>query len=445
MRILLALFLIGFSWASFTMERLYPGDWANWNHVAGALLLLEYLRQLFKHQRIVLLGAAFQVYSWLGMLISAAIIADGTFMIEVTQYGTQNGIFWIVLAYFVAGMEMTVLGYCAASRVRTGVDVQHFPAWVDRWVIFAICGVALSLSALVFFLYGSPLLTGIGRVLFWRTKVPSQLSFVPNLVIQSFALAACYYLLRRRDGKRLMLPSLIVLGYLLATALVLGQKLSAFIVFISVWLLLTASIYPQFKLRKVHILIGLAGAASLLVLIMTWYVIAGRGAGFVVGRAALQAQLLWVIFSDTIPQNVLPQDWRCFLACDGYASGRDFITYISIPLGRYNNYLATNTTLSGFVPALSIITLGPILAFLLHLSFSFILGFMQRKIRKAFQRGNMLYGLLAFKLHFNLTILSVTASLAPVGGIVVVLLLIALYHVFLQRTDTKVTRPAWLA
>lgn len=104
MRLWLAIALTFYSLASYFTERILRGDWANWNHAIGALALAGYLTIYYRAHRDIILTGFYQIYYSIGMLLSAALVSSGMFMFEIAAFGDQNGIFWVMMTYTVAGL-----------------------------------------------------------------------------------------------------------------------------------------------------------------------------------------------------------------------------------------------------------------------------------------------------------------------------------------------------
>jgi len=424
----LALAICIYSIASYSLERASGGDWANWNHAVGGLALVWYVRRYYKDQRDVVLTGFEQIYASLALLLSAAIVSTGVFMFEVAQFGTQNGIFWVVVGFFIPGFEASGIGYRFADRVTFRPHVQRFPHRFEQRLILAITFVTLLLCAYVLVRYRGPTLLGIDRATFWRTIAPSYLSFIPTLVIQSFFFAAYYFLWMRRRGASTRLPVAILVAYILATVLVLGQKFSAFTVYMNTWFVLLPGILPDFRIKARHLLIFAGVLVLLAVSVVVSYVLMGREAAFVLARVALQAQVLWSVFDDTRHLGLWPDDWTCFFQCGQFDNGKDFISYAYLPHKLYSWYADGGTELSGWMPALPILTMGLVAALLLHVMLSFVLGFIQKKVVAAIARENMAYAFLLFKLHLGLTLFWFAGTQSAVRGIFVVILVIALFR-----------------
>lgn len=418
---------------SYVAERRNDGDLASWSHILGLVLVVWYLWLLLRDRSAVVLTSFYQLFYSLGMLIGAAIISSGAHMIEIEYYGTANGFFWIMVIYFVIGMEMTRVGYSFGDRIHLGLAVQQFSSSINRLAILIIVGPILAIATYVFVRTGGPLLSGVDRVTFWREMAPAGTSLVRSLLIQSFFFAAFYFLWQRRIHRSMILPSIVIIGYILSALLVLGEKFSVFVIFLNTWLLLLAGIFSGFRLKLKHFaLMGILVVTILLYTTIT-YLLSGKDASFVLTRAALQAQLLWSVFNDTDALSLLPREPACYFGCGSFSGGSDYISYKYLPEYRYIFYRDGGNSLSGFMPALSILTFGVIVSILVHLTVSFVLGFTQRKMVASFASENPIYGFLLFKVQFALTLIWFAAQDGPLHGLAFTLALIVAYRIIFSK------------
>lgn len=437
----LASALLAWSIVSFFVERHYGGELANWNHITGGLGMVWYLRFLFKDCRALFTTEFYYIVYAIGMLISSALVSGGAYMIEITEFGNQNGAFWIVVAYFITGYEASRIGFSLAGKFRLGANPYRFSWRFNRLLIIILTTSALGVAASIFIRYGGPLLQGVDRVTFWRTIVPNDFSFVPSLLIQTFFFAAFYFLWIRHARKRSIMAAFLLIAYVLAALFVLGQKFSAFIIYIHTWLVISAALFHDFKIKLLHI-IGLTSVVILLSLsIIVSYTLLDHDAIFALVRVALQSQLLWSVLADESKLSLWPQDWICYFSCPPFNSGADYISFLYLPYDMYNFYTDGGSVLSGFMPALSIITFGLIASLLTHILILFILGFIQRKILFSLTAGNMIYGFLLFKLHLGLTMIWFSAMTSAAPGLLTVFVSICIYRLFfIKKNNTLLFR-----
>jgi len=441
MRLFLAIALVCYSIVSYFIERIFGGDWANWNHALGAVALVWYLIFFYKARREVILTGFFHIYYSIGMLLSAALVSGGMYMFEVAEFGDQNGIFWVMMAYFVSGLEVSNLGYRLGGFFHFKFGVKKLTKGTGKLFILFVTITTLIISVYVFIKYSGPILLGIDRVTFWREFVPSYLSFVPTLVTQSFFFVAFYFLWSKRDEYKSWLPLVILVSYVLIGLFVLGQKLSLFMLFITVWFVLLPGVFPNFIIKRSH-MIPLFGVVALLTAsVLVSYAAQDKEAGFAIARIALQSQLLWSVFDDANAHNFWSGDWSCYFGCGQFANGVNFISYKYLPFGTYKFYSDNGTILSGFMPALSIVTMGIATSLLIHLTISFILGILQRKLLFAISEKNIVYSFLLYKTHIGMTLIWFAAMTTAIPGLVAVLLLIGLYRLSFSVSRAKDRSP----
>lgn len=434
-RLLLAFSIIIYSIFSFFAERKFDGAWPDINHAFGFLLLLLYVVVFFKSNREVLLTGFYQgVYS-VGMLLSAALVSSGMYMFEISEYGNQNGIFWIVLLFFVCGLEINRLGYRVSYSLRMPSLLKKMPVKIDKLIIFGISGISIFLAFYIVAVYRGPMLLGVDRVTFWRSFAPSYLSFFPSLIIQSFFFVAYYFLFMRSQRRSTLVPLAFVVLYFFIGIFVLGQKFSLFILFFAVWLALLPGFFPKFRIEKLHAVVIVFVVVLLSGSVLLNYLSQGRDADFALARIALQSQVLWSVFNDADALVFFSGDWFCYLSCGQYVDGKDFISYRYLPFDTYNFYTDGGTTLSGFMPALPILTMGLFFAVVFHFSISFALGFIQAKLVLACAANNLIYSFLLYKLQVSLALIWFAAITTAIPGFLLTLCLAFLYRVLFSSAN----------
>lgn len=428
MRLWLAIALTFYSLASYFTERILRGDWANWNHAIGALALAGYLTIYYRAHRDIILTGFYQIYYSIGMLLSAALVSSGMFMFEIAAFGDQNGIFWVMMTYTVAGLEASGLGYRLAGFFQFRGGVRNLSRPLSKSLILLITTGTTLISLYVFISYRGPILVGTDRVTFWRELVPPYLSFLPTLATQSFFFVAFYYLWSRQYRQKSALPTVILFSYILTGLFVLGQKFSLFILFLTIWFALLPGMAPNLTLKRSHILALLSAVTLLVASVLVSYTLQDKEPSFALARIALQAQVLWSVFDDAHVHILWPGDLTCYFGCGPFADGKDFISYKYLPFDLYNFYSDGGTTLSGFMPALSIMTLGIPISLLLHLTISFILGIIQKRLVAAVSKRNIFSSFLLYKTHISITLIWFAALQTAIPGLISALLLIVLYR-----------------
>ncbi|SPJ34389.1 DUF6418 domain-containing protein [Kushneria phyllosphaerae] len=362
------------------------------------LMVLIYLTNIFIKSREFTISYFYQIFYFIFLLVSAAIVANGAYMIEIAKEGNANGVFWALAIFFITGLEVSRFAYYCSMRNFERLPSPRVHIAVEKGILLAIVFLAIAISFYVLVRYSSPYLLKIERNDFWTAVVPSSLGFVPSLIFQTFFLALSLYWMK--DGGDKKLASVIVLSYLFITVFVLGQKMSFAITYTMILGFFIAAHKPDFKISwRVMLVSGLAGLSVLGLLIYS-YVIIGRDADFILIRVALQSQLNWsVLDGPEFPwfSTVLAS---CYLGCQGFDSGADFMSYYYLPEAVYNHYTNTGTGLSGFFPALSIFSLGFPLALVAYMLTSFVMGILQAYLVNHIRRKNIIFSFLVFKIYF---------------------------------------------
>ncbi|MFB2531537.1 hypothetical protein ACEYYA_05140 [Paracoccus sp. p3-h83] len=424
----------------YLVERAAPGPWVSWAQGFGVLATLIYLWIFLRNQQAVVLTSFFQIYYTVGMMLSAAIISAGTLMIEIGRVGTANGIFWVLLIYLVVGLEVCRVGYHLAARFRWGHGMLRPSEAANRALIFLFVGLTLAIAAYVLAATGGPVLLGVDRKTFWREIAPPGSAILGSLVSQSFFFVAFYYLTQRKKSERLMLPTLILGSYVLTAIFVLGEKFTMFIVFMNAWFFVVPGAIGQVTLRRGHLLLAVGALIMLVIFAVTSYMMQEKEAGFLLVRAALQAQLLWSVFDEPGALSLWPGRSECLFGCWPFESGQQFISFRYLPVSLFSHYDEIGNVLSGFMPALPILTLGAVLSMALHAVISFAMGVLQQKLVSALAVRNLVYAFLLFKLQFGFAIIWYVQISAPLKGIMATILLIFIYRAtFPVRPATTLT------
>ena len=427
-RFLLVIALLAMSTAFWFMER-GPLSWGfSWHYALAAILTVWYLGALFRNNRAAVFSSFYQIYYSLGMLASATIVASGAPMIEIDRLGSPNGFFWLMLGIFIIGMEATVLGFRSGSSIRFGSEALRLPTVMETTIALLLMLPSILLAIYVFIRTGGPVLTGVDRVTFWRENAPAGTTMVPTLIIQSFFFVAFLYLWRRRLAENMLLPWLVVIIYVLIGIFVLGEKFSLFIVFLNSWFLVLPGVFPDFRFRTKHLIWVVVMVVLLLISLAISYLLQDREAVFILVRAALQSQLLWSVVEDPAGLSLLPQRPECYFGCGWLTDGRDFISFRYLPTSLYNHYTEVENSLSGFAPALQLLTFGGILTILCHLLFCFALGVLQRKVVVAIKNKQGVYGFLLVKLHAILSVIWFSGVQTAYFGLSAAVIAILIYR-----------------
>ena len=427
-RLPLALVLLGLSALFWALEQSTYSLGFGLHYLLAGLGVAWYLRLLLRDNAAATMTSFYQIFYGVGMLASAALISNGAVMIEINATGTANGVFWIMLIFFVIGMEATVLGYGYGHLVRLPARALRLPAGFDLAIMIFIILPVLAMAIYVFLLTGGPVLRGVDRVTFWRSIAPAETKMLPTLMRQFFFFVAFFYLWRARAQGSMVMMRIGLIGYLLAGLFVLGEKFSLFVVLLNIWLIVQIGVVPEFRFKPRHF-VGFAVVMALILLVVAiTYIADEKNIGFILVRVALQAQLLWSVAESAL--DGVSQPWRpeCIFGCDFYSNGRDYISYRYLASGIYNFYREGGSTLSGFMPALPIFTLGPVLAMMLHVFVGIVLGVLQRKTTTAVRKRQSIYSFLIFKMQFSITVIWFAAIETAIPGLLLVVAAIIIYR-----------------
>lgn len=401
-----------------------------------------YLYIFFVNHRKFFLTSFYQIYFMIGLLVSAASISSGAQMIEVGAYGSANGSFWIVFAFFVAGMETTCLGFHSRFLSFLGRMPPNQTWDSSQLIIISTISMVVIVSTYIFVTIGSPITLGIDRIAFWRNYIPTYFSILPSFVLQTYFFVCFYLLVSVKRSTQLAIPVLLFGFYIIITVIILGEKLSAFVILISAFLMVVSGTFPNFRVKLTHFIFAVTVALLILLLISATYIANGRDPSFIFARIALQAQLVWSVLADPYGFRLLPgPDWSCFFGCGWSGDGRDFMAYKYLPYGLYNFYSESGTALSGFMPALPILTFGLILAFAIHLLACFLIGLLQREISISIEKENFISSFLLYKVLFGVVLAWYGARITALAGSMAAFILFAFYLVLFGRAFRQPGRP----
>lgn len=405
------------------LEGFWPGYWI------GLALLVKYLHVFFLNNRNVVLTSFYIIFYYAGMLASGLVVSHGIVMIEIDQIGTANGTFWIVMLFLVVGIEATAMGFGFGRKFCLGLDSRRLPIGINWSISTLFITACLILSLYVMVLTGGPVFGGINRVTFWQSVAPPGSTILPSLVAQSFFFVSYYFLLNRTKTSRSIVPYLVLLAFLLIGIFVLGQKFSLFILFLNIWLLVLAGIMPNAPIKKRYLYLIPILLGALIIYTVFVYAQDDRSAYFVILRIALQSQILWSVLDDASGLSILSTDYHCYFGCNGSVDGREYISKLYLPFDVYAHYKNTGSNLSGFLPALSIKTMGLIPALVFHSTASFFMGFIQIKIVNSLKQKQVIYAFLLFKVQISMNLIFVGGILDAFRGMLLSILAITFYQI----------------
>lgn len=381
------------------------------------VVVIIYLVKNFKKSREHMLTYFYQIYYFIGAMLSAILIGSGVHMIEIQKVGNANGIFWALVIFFIAGLKVSQFAYYWSQRRVTCTRSPNLGRRREKIIVISILSISLLLSLYVLFRYSSPYLLHIDRVNFWRSIVPQGLSFIPNLIQQTFFLAVAFYWSIRDEKIEKKLARLLIWLYLAVTVVVLGQKFSTFIIYATVFLFFISAHKPNFRLSNKVLARAFFGITVIYFLLSFGYSSIDRGDSFIFIRTALQSQLIWSVFDSPDFSWLGDAPSICFWGCGDAPTGIIFITFKYLSLSLFEFYKEGGTVLSGFMPALPILTFGIPIAFLLHIAFSFFGGITQAYLVEQLKRRNIIFGFFIFKINFALVMFWYAAMHSAIFGV----------------------------
>lgn len=360
-------------------------------------LFIFYLLSFYKKDYRFILSSFYQMYYYFGMIISSIVITSGSYMYEIQQQGWANGLPWIVVLFSVLCIESSYIGY---RLVRFDFSVSHSNI-IQKIFVITLISVTMLLSIYILLRYGSPLLHGVNRVKYWGLIAPSYLSPVRLLLVFSFYIGVMYFYFCRMKGKSVINMRLILLFHILMVPILLGEKVSIFIMLIFASLMVS-SVYidknQADKLLRSVVFIVL----SLIVMAALIYQEMGLGYDFVLKRIALQGQVLWSVLNEHKSNLIYGLLSESNFPMTIILDGRDFIERRYLPFNTYMLNQETGTSLSGFSPAIQILMFGFPLTVLICFLFFIILGVVQKIALLSIARFDFIRSFLLFLIYFLL-------------------------------------------
>lgn len=366
--------------------------------------VFAYLIKEFHESREHLLSYFYQVFYFVGLLVSALLISNGAYMIEIQKFGNPNGSFWLLVIFFISGYEVSRLAYYKCIKYLAASESPSIDKRIERVVMLTITFAVIALSLFILVRYSSPVLLKMERSTFWGGVVPASYSFIPTLVLQTFFLAISLRWVRPSSRKSQVLAACIVFLYIFVTIFVLGHKLSALIIYIMVFLTFIGAHNPGFKIKTRAVIALTTAIVALYLLVVFSYGNIGRDSSFILTRLALQSQLVWSVLDTLYFPLTSSAPWACYWGCSGLESGSDFISSEFLPSKLFYHYKDSGAGLSGFLPALPVFTFGSVVAFILHIAFSIFGGGLQAYLVLQVRKYNVIYGFLIYKIHFAIVL-----------------------------------------
>jgi hypothetical protein len=408
--------------------------------LTSLLILSGYFLQLHKDSPVFLYTSFYQVYSFIGIATSLIIIGFGTPMLEIAQDGNSNGSFWVILIFLTLGLETGRLGFDYFSSA-SALNIRKINRHTTEIIVFSVSAVVLSIGIFILLKYGSPVILGVTRVAFWTNIVSGSLSLYPSLLGQTFFLCAFTYLNRRKRNEKNGKGLAIIVLYFLTTLFVAGEKFSTFIFYITAFFALSAGIYGGLTITKKIVFTAITALVVLLSITTLNYLATDKDAIFLAYRIAMQGQLLWSVLSENAHTLMFGYASHCYFGCNNYESGTDFISAKYLPSGLWDSYQETGSGLTGFMPALPILTFGMPITLLIHLIVSFLYGGLQRALVRMIENCDLIASFLLFKIYFGLLVFWYASKDSAIPGVLVTatvfFLWVLIFHVERLKSSKK--------
>lgn len=407
--------LIGF--AVFGFERINKGGHlgAFTSLVAIAVFFL-YLRSIYRNDKKYFLSSLYQIFYFLGLIISGLLVSNGFEMLEIGEVGYQNGTVGLLLAFFVVTTTAGKSGFKFAScqkmlqpRGRLSKKFENI-VFASAFFLIAVTSIYVMLK------YGTPYSSELARTAFWQKNIPDYLAWLGSGIKQCFNFTLIYYFsnksgFSRRNGK----IALIFLIFL--TFALLGEKFSAFIIYASgVGLIVAAGskqMIEKLKLFRYAITITLS---LLIFTVISYSVVSSYDDLFFLYRIGMQSQVIWSVLNIDINNLLFNTDFGSFWGV-GWKSPADMFSAQLLPDYLYRHYDETGTTLTGFMPALQIQSFGLMPSLLIHTGISYVLGMLAAISINTIKTNNQLLSFLGIKIYFSFVMFWYAAIHSAIFGV----------------------------
>lgn len=392
--------------------------------VPFSLIMVVYY--YYKYHPAFLFTSAMPFYYYIGMCVSLLLVNSGVHMIEVDQYGSPNGSALIMLSFFLYSIGVSNLIFSLVSNKASLASLPRVPVRIANNFIFFVIFSILILGLIILLFYSGPVVKGLNRVAFWESMEKSGLSFYPTLMLQSFYFAVYLFFFDRYVKGRGLISAFILLGYLFLTIFVLGEKFSAFIIYLTVFCFLLPGFTSNLKLKKRTFLLLALCFLSLVLIVILSYLAQGYNSEFIFARIALQGQVLWSVVNFDFP-DLFSGNNSCLLGCVGYSNLSDFISFRYLPIATYLHYSLTNTKLSGFAPAAQFLTMGLLPTFIFQTLVFMLLGYLQAKAVVYNRERNFFVGFLLFKISFSVFLIWHAVMFTAIKGLLFTVAILLVY------------------
>lgn len=391
--------------AFLTIERSAPSAPLNiFLKIGTAFPLAYYLLKELRKNPAHLLSFYYQLFYYVFMLVSALLVSAGAYMIEISETGDANGTFWVILIFFIVGLESSKFGYIRVAQSKLRSESPRFSYGVESMLIYVIAALTLIVSIHILLQYSSPLLLNMERSTFWSNIVPEEFGFLPSLVQQTFFLILGLHWTRKSRINNPNISTILIIIYVAIAIIVLGEKFSALNLFLAMALMYVAAHEPRTRLSPKTIFLTFCIFIILILIVAFHYINIGRDVTFIETRIALQSQLTWSTLNTASFPFYGRDEAACFLGCKGYESGADYISWKYLPTAVYEHYTQGGTGLSGFLPATQIMAFGVLLSVIAHSLFSFFMGALQAYLVGQLRRNRLIYGFLIYKLYLGVVL-----------------------------------------
>ncbi len=359
----------------------------------GFLPFFALIISTYKKYNSFILTHVYQIIYFFGMLLSSFLLSFGVPMIEIGEVGTANGVFWLLMIYFIIGMIFTNLGFNYGEKTIYFQNNAKFSPKVEKFIILLTLLIPLIFSILIVIRYGVPEASS-ERTIYWGQVVPKNLAWVNSAVKQVFffvSLAVIFPIYKSNKLSKFML-----VAYILTTVYVLGEKASAFIILLSAFMFVYASKkYLKVNLKLIFLI--LVFVVLILSMVIASYRQSGYGDLFVLTRIALQAQVLWATLNMPSFPFYRVED---FANIPNIFAIPDYMTFKFLPRNLYELYNETGSTISGFFPAFQLLYFGIWGSLVIQIFASILLGFVAGMSLAAIRAKSYILSYLIFKIYF---------------------------------------------
>lgn len=406
---------------AFFMLLLDPGGPASIQAISTSVVCIfifsAYTILLIKCNQTLFNLTMYQVYVFGGLLVSASLISLGLPMIEIVQDGFPNNTEVVLVIFYMCGMESNRFVF---DKLKIIIPQQQIKLSQKRemYIAHSVVMIALLVSLYIFLKYSSPLILGVNRVDYWTNIIPDYLGISASIISQTFLFAIFIYFLNITQRKSIFIPALYILMYAIVAVVILGEKFSLFIAYSMMAFAFLAGFGLRINYSINTVLIMIAVTLTLLALVGINYIIDGNDFYFILIRAVLQSQLIWSVMNESSYVLIFGLDWTCYFSCNQASDGVEFISQRYMPADLFDGYKMTGAGLSGFMPALAILSWGFPLALIAHLLVSASLGFIQLKFLSSVKARSLLHTVIWWKIYFGSVILWTASKDIAINGIV---------------------------